>query len=71
MRVDKAAKKIVRIIKRKKARAIIGMDAKLINCMYKLTPQTSGRLIGWVMRVSKLKTFENVYIKENKNGDNN
>lgn len=71
MRVDKAAKKIVRIIKRKKARAIIGMDAKLINCMYKLTPQTSGRLIGWVMRASKLKTFENVYIKENKNGDNN
>lgn len=71
MKADKAARKIVRIIKRKKSRAIIGMDAKLINFMYKLTPQTSGRLIGSVMRASKLKTFENIYKKENSDGNNN
>ena len=70
MNVDKMAKKIVRVIKRKKARAIIGLDAKLINFMYKLTPQTSGRLVGWVMRKTKMKTFETVYKKENKDGNN-
>jgi hypothetical protein len=32
--------------------------------MYKTTPQTSGRLIGWVMRKTKMKTFENIYNKE-------
>ena len=70
MNVDKMAKKIVRVIKHKKARAIIGLDAKLINFMYKLAPQTSGRLVGWVMRKTKMKTFETVYKKENKNGNN-
>lgn len=71
MQAPKMAKKIIRVIKRKKARAIIGTDAKFINMCYKLTPQTSGRFMGWVMRKSKLKTFEDVYEKENKNGNNN
>ncbi len=71
MRADKAAKKIVNTMKRKRARAIIGMDAKLINFMYKLTPQTSGRVIGSVLKATKLKTFENIYKKENKDGNNN
>ena len=71
MPVDKAARKIVRVMKRKQARSIIGMDAKLINLMYKLTPQTSGRVVGSVMKASKLKTFENIYKKENTNGNNN
>lgn len=64
MPVEKLAKKVVRIIKRKKARAILGIDAKALNIMYKTTPQTSGRLIGWVMRKTKMKTFENIYNKE-------
>ena len=64
MRVDKMANKIVKIIKRKKARAIVGLDAKLINFMYKLMPQTSGRIVGFVMRKTKMKTFETIYKKE-------
>ncbi len=71
MNVDKMARKIVRVISRKKARAIIGFDAKLVNFMYKCTPQTSGRLIGWVMKKTKMKTFEDIFEKENKNGNNN
>ena len=66
MKVEKAAKKIISIIKRKKARAIIGFDAKFINFCYKLTPQTSGKFIGFVMKKSKLETFKDVYTKKEK-----
>lgn len=61
MPVQKMAKKIIRVIKRKKARAIIGFDAKSLNFMYKITPQTSGKFIGFVMKKSKLKSFEKVF----------
>ena len=66
MKVEKAAKKIIGTIKRKKARAIIGFDAKFINFCYKLTPQTSGKFIGFVMKKSKLETFKDVYTKKEK-----
>lgn len=71
MASSKMAKKIIKVIKRKKARAIIGFDAKFINASYKLTPQTSGKFIGKVMKVSKLSTFDDVYKKEKQNGNNN
>lgn len=69
MPVKKMAKKIVRTIKRKKARAIIGFDAKCLNFMYKITPQTSGKFIGFVMKKSKLKSFEKIFVT-NKIDDN-
>ncbi len=61
MPVNKMAKKIVRAIKHKKARAIIGFDAKCLNLMYKITPQTSGKFIGFVMKKSKLTSFGKIF----------
>lgn len=61
MAVEKMAKKIVRVIKHKKARAIIGFDAKSLNFMYKIAPQTSGKFIGFVMKKSKLNSFDKIF----------
>lgn len=64
MRADKMAKKIIRTIKRKRARAVIGADAKFLNICYKLFPQASGKMMGNIMKISKMDTFEDVYKKE-------
>lgn len=61
MSAEKMAGKIVKAMKKRKARAIIGFDAKLLNFSYKLTQQHSGNLVGKIMRKTKLKSFENVF----------
>lgn len=61
MSAEKMAGKIVKAMRKRKARAIIGFDAKLLNFSYKLTPQHSGNLVGKIMRKTKLKSFENVF----------
>ena len=49
MSVDKMSNKIIKNIKHKKARAIIGFDAKMLNILYKLMPQNSGNLVGKIL----------------------
>lgn len=67
MPVEKMAKKIVKVIKRKKSRAIIGFDAKCLNLVYKIAPQTSGKFIGYIMKKSKLNSFKKIFeIKNDK-----
>lgn len=60
MSAKKMASKIVKTIKKRKARAIIGIDAKFLNYSYKLTPQTSGKFLGFVMKKSKMDSFKNI-----------
>ncbi len=68
MSADKMARKIVKAMRKRKARVILGFDAKLLNFAYKLTPQHSGNLMGKIMRKTKLKSFETVF--DNNKTDN-
>ena len=55
------AKKIARKILKKKKRAVIGWDAKLMNLTAKLMPIKGTALIAWVMKISKSKVFADVF----------
>lgn len=63
MNVDKMAKKIVKAIKRKKKRAVIGSDACLMNMLYKLCPKSAGDICGGVLKKFKVELFEDVFKK--------
>lgn len=60
MEATKMANKIISKIKHKKARAIIGIDAKLLNAFYKMMPNKSGVIIGKILKKSKMESFKNV-----------
>ncbi len=67
MPVDKMARKIVGKIKRKRRRAVVGIDAKFVNFMHKIMPQTTTKLVGGVFKATKLTTFKDIFDnKENK-----
>ena len=57
----KMANKIVKTIKRKKRRKILGWDAKLMNFGYKVMPQKTPAIINWVFKKSKKETFKGIY----------
>ncbi|MGN0798249.1 MAG: SDR family NAD(P)-dependent oxidoreductase [Christensenellales bacterium] len=68
MPAEKMAKKIVKVLARKKSRAIIGIDAKLINFLSKIMPQKTGNLLMKIMKKSGLKSFADIF--ENDKRDN-
>ncbi len=57
----KMAKKMARKILKKRRRAVLGWDAKLMNLTAKLMPVKGLFLIRWVMKSSKSKVFTNVF----------
>lgn len=57
---EKCAKKICNAVNKKRRRKIIGLDAKLMNFLYKISPKSAGRIIAWVLRKSKLKIFDGI-----------
>lgn len=61
MPADKMAKKIARKIWKKKKRAVVGWDAKLMNWTAKIMPVKGLFLIRAVMKISKSKVFKNVF----------
>ncbi len=61
MPAEKMAKKIARKILRRKKRAVLGWDAKLMNFTAKLMPVKGPALICRVMRASKSKVFTEVF----------
>ena len=67
MPAEKMAKKIVRVILKKKKRAVLGWDAKAMNFTAKLMPVKGLFLIRGVMKASKSKVFTEVF----KDGDTN
>lgn len=64
MDVKKAAKKIVKSILKKKKKIVIGLDGKFISFMYKIFPNFTPSFIKFVLKTSKLKMFENLFLKE-------
>ena len=58
---NKMCRKIIKVIKNKKTRAILGKDAKLMNVSYSLMPKTAMKTCNWILKKSKIKLFKNVY----------
>ena len=56
----KVASKILKRASSGKKRIIIGFDAHLMNLLYKFFPRTAPRLIGWFLRKTKMKLFEEI-----------
>lgn len=61
MPAEKMAKKIARKIIKKRRRAVLGWDAKLMNWTAKIAPVKGLFLISSVMKMSKSKLFASVY----------
>ena len=61
MPVEKMARKIVGKLKRKRRRVVVGLDAKFVNFMHKLMPQTTTKLVGGVFKATKLDTFQDIF----------
>ena len=61
MSSKKMAKKIARKILKKRRRAVLGWDAKLMNLTAKLMPVKGLFFIRWVMKISNSKVFTNVF----------
>lgn len=64
MPASKMAKKIAKKILKKRRRAVLGWDAKLMNLTAKIMPVKGLFLIRWVMKASKSKVFSNVFDEE-------
>ncbi len=63
---EKMAKKIVKAIRRRKRRAVLGADAKLMNLLAKIAPVKGLGLIARVMKASGSKVFSNVFERKEK-----
>lgn len=61
MAPTKMARKIVKVIQKRKRRAVIGFDAHLMNAMYKFFPSSSPRTIGSVLASVHDPMFDKVF----------
>ena len=61
MPANKMAKKIAKAILKRKKRAVLGWDAKLMSFVAKIAPVKGLALIRWVMKSAKSKVFTNVF----------
>ena len=61
MSAPKMAKKILQKIRKRKKRAVIGWDAKLMHFVAKIAPVKGLFLIRYVMKKSNSKVFKNVF----------
>ncbi len=61
MPVTKASKKIVRGIRRRKPRIVMGIDGHFMSFFSRLFPNLTPTLITKVLKASKLEMFENVF----------
>ena len=58
--LDKTVKKIMRRLKRGKSRIIVGLDARMMNLLFKLFPKRAPRIITWFLRKTKLEIFKEI-----------
>ena len=57
---DKVARKIVRRVRRRKRRIVVGKDARLLDLIYRLFPNKAPRLITWFLKKSGLELFSKI-----------
>jgi len=61
----KMAKKIVRGIIRRRRYMRIGVDAGLMDIIFRISPRMAMGLFSWVIKISGLKCFKKVFYKDN------
>lgn len=61
MKSTTASRKIVRGIKNQKRRYVIGIDAKLMDILYRIFPRSSVGFIKSVLKASKLDLFNDIF----------
>lgn len=67
MPVEKASKKIVKGIARRKKRIVIGFDGRLMHFLYLIMPKTAPTIMRKIFKISKLEMFSDVFTdKESK-----
>lgn len=60
---DTMVRKIVRGIRRKKRRMVYGADARVMGFLYKLFPKSFPKLCRRIMKISRQKVFEDIFVK--------
>ena len=55
---DKTVRKLLRRVRRRKRRIVIGLDARLLSFMYRVFPRTAPRFITWFLKKSGLELFK-------------
>lgn len=58
--LDKTVTKILRKIKRKKSRIVVGADAHLMSALYRLFPKTGPKIITAVLKKTKFQLFSDI-----------
>ncbi len=61
MPVEKASKKIVKAIKKKKKKYVLGFDGKFMGCFGRIFPRTTTSIITKVLKSSKLEMFSDTF----------
>ncbi len=61
MPVEKASKKIVKGIARRKKRIVTGLDGKSMHLLYRMFPKKGPALIRWVLKITRLEMFTNIF----------
>lgn len=61
MPLDKAAKKVVKSISKKKKRVVIGFDGHAMSFFSRLFPKATPKIITVVLKASKLELFNDVF----------
>lgn len=61
MPLDKASKKMVKKIAKRKKRIVLGFDGKFMSLFYRLFPNFTLSLITKVLKLSKLQLFDDVF----------
>lgn len=65
MPLDKASKKIVKAIAKKKKKYVLGFDGKFMGCFGRFFPKTATSIITKVLKSSKLEMFANTFDYKN------
>ena len=58
--LDKTVNKIMRRIKRRRTRIIVGADAHMMNFLYKLFPNAGPKFITGILKKTKLEIFKDI-----------
>jgi len=58
--LDKTVRKIVRRLRRRRSRIVVGLDARMMNLLFKLFPKRAPGLITWFLRKTKLDIFKEI-----------
>ncbi len=61
MPLPKASKKIVKAIKKKKKKYVLGFDGKFMGCFGRIFPKLTTSIITKVLKASKLEMFSNTF----------